>query len=205
MMCPSSAALPEIKPWHPIKARLRWSYNVTKQVFEVSGFDQKILKCSAYVRAVDPNAEKRAEGVAAVKQSSSSSSSSSSNQGEGGGAAGGSGVGAASGEGKEVGKGGAEGEAAGAGGAGGLNEDGEGGGNGEGEDGKAGVGAKKKNRFGGLMSALGFSSDDYPRAPPSGADPSMLCGTRIVTEDDVLHVRHLPDFEGRLNGRQVSE
>jgi hypothetical protein len=37
-----------------------------------------------------------------------------------------------------------------------------------------------------------------PRRPPSGADPSLLAGCKIVTEDDVLHVHKLPDFGGRL-------
>ena len=29
----------------------------------------------------------------------------------------------------------------------------------------------------------------------------MLVGARVETEEDVLHVRHLPDFGGHLNGR----
>lgn len=43
-----------------------------------------------------------------------------------------------------------------------------------------------------------FTSD---RAPPSGADPSALCGKRIRTEDDVLHIANLPDFDKRLSQR----
>eukprot|EP00921_Rhytidocystis_pertsovi_P014497 GHVQ01023442.1.p1 GENE.GHVQ01023442.1~~GHVQ01023442.1.p1 ORF type:complete len:995 (+),score=136.68 GHVQ01023442.1:2952-5936(+) len=39
------------------------------------------------------------------------------------------------------------------------------------------------------------------RAPPSAADPSNLIpGQQIESEDDVLHIKKLPDFEGRLSG-----
>ena len=37
-----------------------------------------------------------------------------------------------------------------------------------------------------------------PRLPPSAANPSTVAGQDILTEDDVLHVRHLPDFGGTL-------
>ena len=37
-----------------------------------------------------------------------------------------------------------------------------------------------------------------PRLPPSAANASTLAGQDIATEDDVLHVRHLPDFGGTL-------
>jgi len=37
-----------------------------------------------------------------------------------------------------------------------------------------------------------------PRLPPSAADPSNLVGTVLESEDDVLHIRHLPDFHGNL-------
>ena len=40
-----------------------------------------------------------------------------------------------------------------------------------------------------------------PRAPPSMADPSFLVGKKIECEDDVLHIRQLPDFGGRINAR----
>jgi hypothetical protein len=55
-----------------------------------------------------------------------------------------------------------------------------------------GVGSKVRN-------FLGLGSK--PRAPPSGGDPSNLVGQRVDTEDDVLHIRHLPDFGGRLRSR----
>lgn len=40
-----------------------------------------------------------------------------------------------------------------------------------------------------------------PRAPPSKGDPSVLVGQKVYTEEDVLFVRHLPDFDGMLNAR----
>ena len=39
------------------------------------------------------------------------------------------------------------------------------------------------------------------RAPPSMADPSFLLGQKVKNEDDVLHVRELPNFGGRINAR----
>ena len=55
LMCPSGAALPELKPWHPSAARLHWKFNDKKSVFEVSAFDQKVLRCNAFLK--DPDAE----------------------------------------------------------------------------------------------------------------------------------------------------
>ena len=43
--------------------------------------------------------------------------------------------------------------------------------------------------------------DKKPRVPPSGGDPSQLAGERVEDEDDVLHIRHLPDFDSRLKAR----
>jgi hypothetical protein len=37
---------------------------------------------------------------------------------------------------------------------------------------------------------------------PSGADPSLLAGEPIETEDDVLHVTRLPTFGGVLRGHE---
>mmetsp|Transcript_25879 Transcript_25879/g.77963 ORF Transcript_25879/g.77963 Transcript_25879/m.77963 type:complete len:1143 (+) Transcript_25879:198-3626(+) len=42
-----------------------------------------------------------------------------------------------------------------------------------------------------------------PRVPPSRGDPSTLLGTRVETEEDVLHCRHLPEFGGHLNSRDA--
>ncbi|KAJ1425171.1 hypothetical protein B484DRAFT_93375, partial [Ochromonadaceae sp. CCMP2298] len=40
-----------------------------------------------------------------------------------------------------------------------------------------------------------------PRATPSQANPSILLGERVDTEDDVLHVAKLPDFDGTLGAK----
>ena len=57
----------------------------------------------------------------------------------------------------------------------------------------------------GLMSRL---TGRKPRKPPSNGDPSSLIdeepheGERH-TEEDILHVRHLPNFDGRLQSRNT--
>ena len=43
-----------------------------------------------------------------------------------------------------------------------------------------------------------FGKAPKPRLPPSAADASALIGSPVASEDDVLHVRHLPDFDGSL-------
>lgn len=40
-----------------------------------------------------------------------------------------------------------------------------------------------------------------PRSIPSQANPSILLGERVETEDDILHIRTLPDFDGTLGAR----
>ncbi len=40
-----------------------------------------------------------------------------------------------------------------------------------------------------------------PRASPSQANPSILLGERVDNEDDVLHIRQLPDFDGTLGAK----
>ena len=42
-----------------------------------------------------------------------------------------------------------------------------------------------------------------PRAPPSRGEPSVLVGSKVETEEDVLHIRNLPDFGGHLSGRDA--
>lgn len=51
-----------------------------------------------------------------------------------------------------------------------------------------------------LKGAFGLSK---PRAPLSGADPSNLVGEKVETEDDVLHIKSLPTFDGRISPRQT--
>lgn len=41
------------------------------------------------------------------------------------------------------------------------------------------------------------------RAGPSGADPSSLLGTTVETEEDILHVKELPTFGGKLGPQAV--
>eukprot|EP00951_Prasinocladus_malaysianus_P036643 scaffold387612_cov36-Prasinocladus_malaysianus.AAC.1 len=40
-----------------------------------------------------------------------------------------------------------------------------------------------------------------PRCQPSGADPSALAGHIIDKEEDVLFIKKLPDFDGRISER----
>jgi len=53
-----------------------------------------------------------------------------------------------------------------------------------------------RNVFGGGFFAR--STDRRPRCPPSGANPSNLAGTRIDTEEDVLHLPNVPTFDNLL-------
>jgi hypothetical protein len=184
MMCPSSSSLPELKPWHPSKARLHWRVvpkDAHGPVFEVSGFDQKALKCNAFVVSGEKG---KAAGAAANTGNGPASSTGSSSS-------------AATTAGSDSAEGG-DGTAAGAEGAAAATVPGTDGSldaedsSGASATGASAAGASKKKGWGtGFLSALGFGVEK-PRAPPSGADPSVLCGTRIATEDDVLHVRYLP-------------
>ena len=51
-----------------------------------------------------------------------------------------------------------------------------------------------------LFRYLGFTGKK-PRSTPSQANPSILLGERVDTEDDILHIRNLPDFDGTLGAR----
>lgn len=42
-----------------------------------------------------------------------------------------------------------------------------------------------------------------PRAGLSGANPSELLDHDVETEEDILHVRHLPDYDGALNAQSL--
>jgi hypothetical protein len=71
----------------------------------------------------------------------------------------------------------------------------------DGKESEVGVKKPTKRAFGvpkmpKLQKMLGRAP--RPRLPPSAADPSALVGQQLDTEDDVLHVRHLPDFRGNL-------
>ena len=60
--------------------------------------------------------------------------------------------------------------------------------------------AKKKEADSkGFFSRIwGFFSKDS-RAGPSGADPSALAGEHVDNEEDVLHVKDMPSFNGKLS------
>ena len=52
---------------------------------------------------------------------------------------------------------------------------------------------------------LGFFGTEgaVPRAPLSAADPSALARSPIESEDDVLHLKDLPDFGGRISSNEA--
>jgi Ca2+-binding EF-hand superfamily protein len=62
----------------------------------------------------------------------------------------------------------------------------------------------KKKKLYGFRSVFGGGflaksvGDKRPRCPPSGGNPSNLCGTRIDSEEDVLHLKVLPTFDDLL-------
>ena len=62
-------------------------------------------------------------------------------------------------------------------------------------------GPPKLSLLGKLAATLGRAPK--PRLPPSAADPSALAGQPIVSEDDILHLRHLPEFGGALRPADV--
>jgi len=58
-----------------------------------------------------------------------------------------------------------------------------------------------ENKAGFLSSLFSRFFGKKARAPPSAADPSALCGQEISNEDDVLHIKALPSFGGRISQR----
>jgi hypothetical protein len=59
---------------------------------------------------------------------------------------------------------------------------------------------EKKSRFERMLKYIGLSSKK-PRSLPSQANPTIILGEKIDTEDDVLHIRDLPNFDGTLGAR----
>jgi hypothetical protein len=49
----------------------------------------------------------------------------------------------------------------------------------------------------------GGGGGDDKRLPHSGADPSVVLGEKVSTEDDVLHVEKMPDFGGRVSAQDA--
>ena len=60
---------------------------------------------------------------------------------------------------------------------------------------------EKSGGGGGFFGIVSRFFGKNSRAPASAADPSILAGEKIESEDDVLHVKTLPDFGGRVNAR----
>jgi hypothetical protein len=59
---------------------------------------------------------------------------------------------------------------------------------------------KRKGFFSKILRFVGAGQRTF-RSIPSQANPSILVGERVDTEDDILHVRVLPDFDGTLGAR----
>lgn len=67
--------------------------------------------------------------------------------------------------------------------------------------GREAAGEKKSlfsSAFGRIQSFFAGGAN-RPRAPPSAADPSALAQSPICCEDDVLHLKELPSFGGRVS------
>jgi hypothetical protein len=60
--------------------------------------------------------------------------------------------------------------------------------------------AKKKGIINRLLRFMGIKGRNL-RSTPSQANPSILLGERVDTEDDILHIRSLPDFDGTLGAK----
>ncbi|CAM9179352.1 unnamed protein product, partial [Ectocarpus fasciculatus] len=61
--------------------------------------------------------------------------------------------------------------------------------------------ARKKGLFSRFLRMVGLRS--LPRASPSKANPSVLAGERVDDEDDVLHLKILPNFDESMGSRDV--
>ena len=59
---------------------------------------------------------------------------------------------------------------------------------------------RTRSFFARLMRFVGAGAKK-PRATPTQANPSILLGERVDTEDDILHIRELPDFDGTLGAK----
>ena len=57
--------------------------------------------------------------------------------------------------------------------------------------------ATNRGVFSNFLKMVGIKGK-MPRATPSQANPSILLGERVDNEDDILHIRTLPDFDGSL-------
>ena len=86
------------------------------------------------------------------------------------------------------------------------------------EDGKKGAKMLEVRGFNKKLECAAFESDSQaegkglghflglvkkPRVVPSGGNASHLTGERAENEDDILHIRHLPDFDGQLRSKDA--
>lgn len=58
----------------------------------------------------------------------------------------------------------------------------------------------EKSRLDFFMRFVGMGAKS-PRSLPSQANPTIILGQRVETEDDVLHIRELPNFDNTLGAR----
>jgi hypothetical protein len=59
---------------------------------------------------------------------------------------------------------------------------------------------RKKGFFSRMLRFIGLKGRTS-RSLPSQANPSILLGEKVDTEDDILHIRVLPDFDGTLGAK----
>ena len=64
------------------------------------------------------------------------------------------------------------------------------------------IGKRRGVGFGSMMMRIvGLATTIHPRSLPSQANPSILLGENVDTEDDILHVKHLPDFDNSIGAK----
>ena len=68
---------------------------------------------------------------------------------------------------------------------------------------RSGTGLLKGTSKLGNMLAATLGRAAKPRLPPSAADPSTLAGQPVHSEEDILHLRQLPEFGGALRPADV--
>ena len=61
--------------------------------------------------------------------------------------------------------------------------------------------SKGENCGGGYRFWSFLRGKSQPRCPPSAANPSVLAGEHVETEDDILHLKSVPTFDGALRER----
>lgn len=62
--------------------------------------------------------------------------------------------------------------------------------------------SRRRSLFSRALKVIGIKSKHQARSIPSQANPSVLLGETVSSEDDILHIRNLPDFDGSLGARE---